>query len=100
MRTEETMQKSKLVAPMPCPHFMVWQVLRCFFNLGPRALEMLRAPRYLIPALPNNALMQHLLGARLNEREALGKVVTARPPKRLQMLSFQLCRSTGQKRQN
>jgi len=61
---------------------------------------MLRAPRYLIPALPNNALMQHLLGARLNEREALGKVVTARPPKRLQMLSFQLCRSTGQKRQN
>jgi len=23
MRTEESMQKSKLVAPMPCPHFMV-----------------------------------------------------------------------------
>jgi len=23
----------------------------CFFNLGPRALEMLQAPRYLNPAL-------------------------------------------------
>jgi len=29
----------------------VLQVLRCFFNLGPRALEMLRAPRYLNSAL-------------------------------------------------
>jgi len=45
--------------------------------------------------------------AGLNEREAPGKVVTARPPKRLAQLrgvshasSFQLCRSTGQKRQN
>jgi len=61
---------------------------------------MLRAPRYLIPALPNSANMQNLLGARLNEREAPGKVVTASPLKRLQMLSFQLCRSTGRKREN
>jgi len=26
-------------------------MLRCFLNLGPRALEMLQAPRYLNPAL-------------------------------------------------
>jgi len=31
-------------------HFMMQQVLRCFLNLGPRALEMLRAPGYLNPA--------------------------------------------------
>ena len=30
---------------------LIYQVLRCFFNLGPRALEMLQAPRYLNPAL-------------------------------------------------
>ena len=47
-----------------------------------------------------------LCRAVLNEREAPGKVVTARPPKRLAQLpsyhmpSFQLCRSTGQKQKN
>jgi len=28
---------------------MIQQVLRCFLNLGPRALEMLQGPRYLNP---------------------------------------------------
>jgi len=43
---------------------------------------------------------------RINEREAPGKVVTVRPPKRLMQLvafhipSFQLCKNTVQKRQN
>ena len=43
----------KLVAQMPAllTHFMFYQVLRCFFNLGPRALEMLQAPCYLNAAL-------------------------------------------------
>jgi len=45
--------------------------------------------------------------AGLNEREAPGKVVTARPPKvayhnciAFHMSSFQLCKRTGQKRQS
>ena len=48
-----------------------------------------------------------LARAGLNEREAPGKVVTARPPKRLAQLriafhipSFQLCKRTGQKHQS
>jgi len=32
-------------------HIVILQVLRCLFNLGPRALEMLQAPCYLNPAL-------------------------------------------------
>ena len=32
--------------------FMIEQMLKRFLNLGPRALEILRAPRYLNPALP------------------------------------------------
>jgi len=32
-------------------HVMIYQVLRCFLNLGPRALEMLQVPHYLNPAL-------------------------------------------------
>jgi len=45
-------------------------------------------------------------GPDLNEREAPGKVLTARPPKRLAQLhsvsplSFQLCTSTDQKPEN
>jgi len=44
--------------------------------------------------------------AELNESEALGKVVTVRPPKHLAQLRnvshalFSFCRSSGQKRQN
>jgi len=41
--------------------------------------------------------------AGLNKREALGKVVIAWSPKRVAQLHiplFQLCKSTGQKRQN
>jgi len=30
---------------------MIQQVLKCFLNVGPRALEMLQAPHYLNPAL-------------------------------------------------
>jgi len=47
MRTGESMQRVKPETRMPCPH-TCWDV---FFNLGPRALEMLRGPRYLNPAL-------------------------------------------------
>ena len=49
MRTGESMQRVKLVTRMP----PIW-FSRCrgvFFNLGPRALEMAQAPRYLNPAL-------------------------------------------------
>jgi len=46
----------KLETRMPCPHTLwfsrCWNVVMLlFFNLGPRAHEMLRAPRYLNPAL-------------------------------------------------
>ena len=36
---------------MPCPHALWFSRCWCFLNLGPRALEMLQAPRYLNPAL-------------------------------------------------
>jgi len=36
---------------MSCPHSYDLAGVEIFFNLGPRALEMLRAPRYLDPAL-------------------------------------------------
>jgi len=51
MRTGESLQRVKLVARMPPTHFMFQQALRCFFNLGPRVIQMLRVPRYLNPAL-------------------------------------------------
>jgi len=44
------MQRVKLVVRMPCPHYVLPSV-EVFLNLGPRALEMLRAPRYLNLAL-------------------------------------------------
>jgi len=44
------MQRIKLVVRMPCLHNVLPSV-EVFLNLGPHALEMLRAPRYLNPAL-------------------------------------------------
>jgi len=51
MRTGESMLRIKPVARMPCSHTLCFN--RCWgvFNLGPRALKMLRAPRYLNPAM-------------------------------------------------
>ena len=47
---EHAEKKTSSTDALPTP-FVFQQVLRCFFNLGPRALEMLRAPRYLNPVL-------------------------------------------------
>jgi len=51
MRSGWSIQRVEPETRMPCPH-PLW-ISRCwdFFNLGPRAFEMLRAPRYLNPAL-------------------------------------------------
>jgi len=53
MRNGWSIQRVKLETRMPCPHTLwssrCWDVF--FFNLGRRVLEMLRAPRYLNPAL-------------------------------------------------
>jgi len=57
MRTGESMQRLKLVARMSCSLYLLAGV-EVFFNLGPRTLEILRAPRYLNPALLSAARYQ------------------------------------------
>jgi len=51
------MQRLKLVARMSCSLYLLAGV-EVFFNLGPRTLEILRAPRYLNPALLSAARYQ------------------------------------------
>jgi len=62
MRTGESIQRVKLETRMPCAHTLwfsrSWDVF--FFNLGPHALEMLRALRYLNPAQAVDTVIWYL----------------------------------------